>query len=72
MTADNPDTRIDELESRLAHQDQALHELGDEVYRQQQQIMQLEAAIRKLISRLETAEPGESSPGPADEIPPHY
>lgn len=65
-------SRIDDLEARIAHQDQALHELSDEVYRQQQQIRQLEAVIRELISRLESAEPGEASSGPNDEIPPHY
>ena len=64
--------RIDELEARLAHQDQALHELGNEVYRQQQQIVQLESLVRKLASRLDSAEPDPSAPRQADEVPPHY
>ena len=64
--------RIDELEARLAHQDQALHELGEEVYRQQQQIVQLESLVRKLVSRLDSAEFDQSASLPADEVPPHY
>jgi len=64
--------RIDELEARLAHQDQAVHELGNEVYRQQQQIVRLESLVRKLASRLDSAQFDESSPLPADEVPPHY
>ena len=74
MTAGStgPDARIDELEMRLAHQDQALQELGDELYRQQRQVAQLETAVRQLAERLV---PGEGEPAtgtPADEVPPHY
>lgn len=66
------DARIDELEVRLAHQDQTVHELSDEIYRQQQQISQLEAALRRLAARLESAEDGAPAV-PADaERPPHY
>lgn len=74
MTTDNTDsaTRLDDLEARLAHQDQALNELGDEVYQQQQQIVRLESAIRKLVSRLESIELDQPGPSPADEVPPHY
>ncbi|MEO8467505.1 MAG: SlyX family protein [Gammaproteobacteria bacterium] len=64
--------RIDELETRLAQQDQALLELGDELYRQQRQIARLEMELRQLVERIKadsTAEPGSS---PADEVPPHY
>ena len=46
------DARIDELEVRLAHQDQTVHELGNEVYRQQRQIAQLEAIVRQLAAGL--------------------
>ena len=66
------DARIDELEARLAHQDQAVHELGDEVYRQQRQIAALESRLRQLAARLESAEAEPSAGQPANEVPPHY
>ena len=64
--------RIDELEVRLAQQDHSIEALSDEVYRQQQQIAQLEVRVRRLIERLELVAPVESSEDPADEVPPHY
>ena len=66
------DARIDELEVRLAHQDLSMHELSNEVYRQQQQIAQLEAAVRQLAARLESAEEGQPAVHPENEVPPHY
>ena len=66
------DARIDELEVRLAHQDQTVHELGNEVYRQQRQIAQLEAIVRQLAAGLAAAEPEPAADRPVDEVPPHY
>ena len=64
--------RIDELETRLAQQDQTLMELSDELYRQQRQIARLETELRQLVDRMKTVSvPGPAS-SPADEIPPHY
>lgn len=63
--------RIDELESRLAQQDQALLTLSDEVYQQQRQITQLETQLRQLVDRVRTLSAPEA-PQPADEVPPHY
>ena len=72
-TGSNTESRIDELESRLAQQDHSILELSDEVYQQQKQIAQLEVMVRHLAERLQQVEP-DDSPGnkPADEIPPHY
>jgi SlyX protein len=74
MTSGNTgnDARIDELEVRLAHQDQTLHELGNELYRQQRQISALESAVQQLAARLAAAETDRAPGPPADEIPPHY
>ena len=66
------EARIDELESRLAQQDQSILELSDELYRQQQQIAQLEMQVRQLSARLTEATPPEPAGNPADEVPPHY
>jgi len=67
--------RFIDLESRLAHQDQLLHELNDVVTGQQAKIMQLEELCRSLIDRVRSVgEGGEGSESgdPADERPPHY
>ena len=64
--------RIDELETRLAQQDQAITEMSDEVYRQQRQISKLETEISRLIDRIQGLAASEPAPGPADEVPPHY
>jgi len=65
--------RIDELETRLAQQDQALLELSDELYRQQRQVARLEMELRQLVDRMKTMSTPEPGPAAAgDEVPPHY
>ncbi len=64
--------RIDELESRLAQQDQALLELSDELYRQQRHIARLETELRQIVDRMKTVSAPEPGSSPADEVPPHY
>ena len=64
--------RIDELETRVAEQDQSILELSDELYRQQRQIAELEAQLLRLGERVRTLSTQERAPDPADEIPPHY
>lgn len=63
---------IDELETRLAHQDQAILELSDEVYRQQRQIAELERRLAALSERVQTLGSQSPAPRPEDEVPPHY
>jgi SlyX protein len=64
--------RFIELESRLAHQDQMLHELNEVVTDQQAKLMRLEELCRTLIDRVRTLGEGPPAGGPADERPPHY
>ena len=64
--------RFVDLESRLAHQDQLLHELNDVVTNQQAKIMQLEELCKALIERMRTMGEGGPSGDPVDERPPHY
>jgi SlyX protein len=75
-TMERPSTdneaRIDELESRLAQQDQSILELSDELFRQQQQVAQLELQVRHLTARLTEAARPEPAGDPADDVPPHY
>lgn len=62
-----------ELETRLAQQEQAIDELSNELYQQQKQIAQLEAAVRSLTEGLRRIDSEESQgTDPADEVPPHY
>jgi len=71
-TAPGGEARIDELEARLAQQDQSLLELSDELYRQQQQIAKLELELRHLAERLKMIAVPEPANEPQDETPPHY
>jgi SlyX protein len=64
--------RIDDLEARLAQQDQSILELSDEIYRQQKQIAQLETKVRDLTDRLRAASAAEPATDAANEAPPHY
>ncbi len=64
--------RFIDLESRLAHQDQLLHELNDVVTDQQAKIMKLEELCLSLIDRVRSIGDGGESGDPADERPPHY
>jgi len=64
--------RFIDLESRLAHQDQLLHELNDVVTGQQAKIMQLEELCRSLIDRVRSIGDGASEGDQGDERPPHY
>jgi SlyX protein len=64
--------RIDELEARLALQDQSIVELSDEIYRQQRRVSALEDRLRALALRLEALTAPAETRDPADEVPPHY
>jgi SlyX protein len=64
--------RFIELESRLAHQDQMLHELNDVVTDQQAKLMHLEELCRTLIDRVRSLGEGMPAGDPTDERPPHY
>jgi uncharacterized coiled-coil protein SlyX len=64
--------RIDELEARLAQQDQSILELSDELYRQQRQIAQLEGKVLDLTDRLRAAPSPQPESDLSSETPPHY
>ena len=64
--------RFIDLESRLAHQDQLLHDLNTVVTHQQSKIMQLEELCGSLVSRLRSISEALPDGDPAAERPPHY
>jgi SlyX protein len=64
--------RFVDLEMRVAHQDQMLHELNEVVTDQQSKIMRLEELCRSLIDRVRSLGEGLPAGDPTDERPPHY
>ena len=64
--------RFIDLETRLAHRDQLLHELNDVITAQQAKLMHLEELCRSLIDRVRAVSDGAPEGDPADERPPHY
>lgn len=68
----NTEERMIDLEIRLARQDDLLDVLNSTVYRQQEQIAQLEALCTELARRVKEVASGNNERGPANERPPHY
>ena len=61
--------RLTEIEIKLAHVEQALHEMSDVIYAQQSAIDRLELAYEHLRQRVANSEAGAAA---GDEKPPHY
>ncbi|MGI9291650.1 MAG: SlyX family protein [Gammaproteobacteria bacterium] len=64
--------RITEIEIKLGYLEQAVNELSDVLYRQQNLIERLEAGFEQLRQRVDSSEGGGPSQGSEDEKPPHY
>jgi len=66
--------RIDELESRMAFQDDLIENLNQVVARQDREILQLQRQLEELQARFRELDESEAPAGPAAgfEIPPHY
>ena len=76
MTASNPELekRLDELESRLAFQDDLIESLNQVISHQDRNLARLTLMLQGLTVKMNdiaesAAVPGDSS---GDEIPPHY
>lgn len=65
------EARLNELEAKLSLAEDLLDALNRTVYRQEQQIAQLERDVRALRRQLLEVAPGDAV-SPGDEIPPHY
>jgi len=66
------EARINDLESRLTLTDHAIVELSNEVYRQQQQLTELESLIKALTNHIKQIDAVHSARDTADDVPPHY
>ena len=66
------ESRLIELETKLAYQEDTLLKLNDIVCKQQQQIQKLEDTNRLLIERFREVTATIDKEEPSDQIPPHY
>lgn len=67
------DARLDELEAKLTLAEDLLETLNMTVFRQQQQIDQLQAALRQLALQMQSGGGGGAETRrPEEEIPPHW
>ena len=65
------ESRLAEIETKLSFSEELLEALNSTVYRQQQQIDQLQQELRILREQLRAALPAEER-NLRDETPPHY
>jgi SlyX protein len=65
------ESRLAEIETKLSFSEELLAMLNRTVYRQQQQIAQLQVELRALREQVQTSLPAESR-SLRDETPPHY
>jgi len=68
----SPEDRLNELEIKLARQDDVVDALNRMVYEQQKKIDELEALCAGLAMRIKEMREAASEVMPADEKPPHY
>jgi SlyX protein len=65
--------RLDDLEIKMAFQEELVEALNGVVVRQQQEIELLQQQIRYLYRQVRDLRPAdEASPAPEEEVPPHY
>lgn len=64
--------RFEELELKLAYLERSNQELGEVVYRQQQELDALKARIERLAERLQAVAERPQDYSAEDEKPPHY
>ena len=63
---------LERIELKIAFLERANSELGDVVYRQQQQIEWLRAQLAALLARLDATQAEQPAYTPEQERPPHY
>lgn len=63
---------IDDLQMKLAFQDDLLEHLNQVVTNQQQQITNLELALETMKVQVNTMQTAGQESGPQHELPPHY
>ena len=69
---DDTTARIDKLEEMLAHQEQVINDLSDELAKQWQTIERLTRRIKELEEKVATRIAAADAPESGDPPPPHY
>lgn len=65
-------SRLDELEIRIAHQDQTIEDLNEAITAQWKLIETLQREVSRLTDRVASAEDALADAPPANRPPPHY
>ena len=66
-------SRVEELETQMAFQEELQRRLDDTVARQDRELLELKRQLKALVLRLdEMRDAGGGSFSAADEVPPHY
>jgi SlyX protein len=63
------ESRIEDLETRVAHQERTIAELNDVITAQWRKLEAIEFQLRRLGEEIQTMDAGD---GPANQKPPHY
>ena len=66
------DIRLTDLETRYMHQERAIQELNEAVFRQEQTIARLERMVTELREQLTMMQPSLTRSPAEEEPPPHY
>jgi len=68
------ESRLEELESKLAFQDDLIESLNEIIARQDRDLLRLELRVKTLSDKLSDLAESAATPGesPGFEVPPHY
>ncbi|MDG1122758.1 MAG: SlyX family protein [Glaciecola sp.] len=66
------DTRIIDLESKVAFQDDTIESLNDALSQQQQQLAQMTYKMNHMVERLKSMQPSNIATQDEEAPPPHY
>jgi uncharacterized coiled-coil protein SlyX len=69
---DDSSARIEALEIRIAHLENGLQQLGDALFRQQQELSRVIDLNRQLLEEIEARTDPSGDAATRVEIPPHY
>ncbi|RBP26572.1 SlyX protein [Marinobacter pelagius] len=72
MTQKDLEARLDELEMRIAFQDEVINTLSEQVAKQEMDIRELWEAKRLLHKQLKDVSPSNIKPEDQETPPPHY
>ena len=64
--------RLIDLEAKIAHQDQSIHELSEEIYQQHKRLERLGATCEYLLEKIRFLPDPSGAQERDDEPPPHY